>query len=127
MTVPASYVAIVDDDESVRRALARLLGASAITTQTYPSARAFLESLVNSVPECLIVDLQMPEMSGLELQGELNRAGVVIPTIVITAHGEFGFREECRALGACAYLLKPLDGATLLAAIGAATGRLQPQ
>jgi FixJ family two-component response regulator len=123
MNAPTQYIAIVDDDASVRKALARLLGASEIGSRTYASAREFLESLANEIPECLIVDLQMPEMTGLELQGRLSRAGVKIPTVVITAHDELGCRERCRAAGAAAYLLKPLDEAKLIAAINTATGR----
>jgi FixJ family two-component response regulator len=119
----AAYVAIVDDDASVRKALARLLGACAITAQTYGSAREFLDSLPTGVPECLIVDLHMPEMTGLELQGELSRVGARIPTIVITAQSDMGYREQCRVAGAAAYLLKPLDKNTLLAAIKMAVGK----
>lgn len=69
------------------------------------------------MPECLIVDLQMPEMNGLELQRYLNRAGIRIPTIVITAHRENNMRELCEAAGAETYLLKPLQDTSLLAAI----------
>ena len=69
------------------------------------------------MPECLIVDLQMPEMTGLELQRQLNRAGIRIPTIVITAHDEADMRELCAAAGAATYLLKPLQDTALLAAI----------
>ncbi len=118
-----AYVAIVDDDASVRKALARLLRALSINPQTFASAREFLDSLPSSVPECLILDLHMPDMNGLELQGELARVGARIPTIVVTAHNEIGYREQCRAAGAAAYLLKPLDESTLIAAIGAAMGR----
>lgn len=114
------FVAIVDDDLAVRRGLARLLGASAIRVRSFGSAREFLESLSADVPECLIVDLQMPEMTGLELQGELARLGARIPTIVITAHNERGLRERCLAAGAAAYLVKPLDSTMLLATIDSA-------
>lgn len=114
------FVAIVDDDSAVRKALARLLGASEIRSRSYASAREFLDSLTSEVPECLIVDLQMPEMTGLELQGELFRAGTRIPTIVITAHNEAGLRERCLAAGAAAYLVKPLDANVLLASIDSA-------
>jgi FixJ family two-component response regulator len=114
------FVAIVDDDSAVRKGLARLLGASAIPVRSFASAREFLESLSLEVPECLIVDLQMPEMTGLELQGELGRLGARIPTIVITAHNERGLRERCLAAGATAYLIKPLDGTQLLASIDSA-------
>jgi FixJ family two-component response regulator len=114
------FVAIVDDDLAVRKGLARLLGASAIRARGFASAREFLESLSAEVPECLIVDLQMPEMTGLELQGELTRLGARIPTIVITAHNERGLRERCLAAGAAAYLIKPLDGIQLLSSIDSA-------
>src|SRR5215813_11929753 len=114
------FVAIVDDDSAVRKALSRLLGASAIRAQCYGSAREFLDSLPSGTPECLIVDLQMPEMTGLELQGELTRIGARIPTIVITAHNEKGLRERCMAAGATAYLVKPLDAGVLLASIDSA-------
>ncbi len=114
------FVAIVDDDSAVRKALSRLLGASAICSRSYGSAREFLDSLPTAVPQCLIVDLQMPEMTGLELQGELGRLGTRIPTIVITAHNENGLRERCLAAGAAAYLVKPLDVEALLASIDSA-------
>jgi FixJ family two-component response regulator len=114
------FVAIVDDDSAVRKALSRLLSASDIRTRSFASAREFLDSLSGEVPECLIVDLQMPEMTGLELQGELSRLGARIPTIVITAHNERGLRERCLAAGATAYLIKPLDGTLLISTISSA-------
>jgi FixJ family two-component response regulator len=116
-------IALVDDDPSVLRGLARLLRTSFRDTRTYYSAQEFLDSLQNCVPTCLIVDLQMPEMTGLDLQNHLKRNGVRIPTIIITAHDEFGTRQLCAAAGAYAYLLKPLQGPTLIAAINAATRR----
>src|SRR3954453_8372537 len=114
--------AIVDDDVSVRRALARLLGACRIPTKTYGSAREFLDALPEDTPACLIVDLQMPEMTGLDLQLQLARRGMHIPTIVITAHHETTIEERCACAGAVAYLQKPLHESTLLSAISVATG-----
>ena len=114
------FVAIVDDDSAVRKALARLLGACAIRAQCFGSAREFLDSLPSAIPDCLIVDMQMPEMTGIELQGELSRLGARIPTIVITAFNESGLRERCLAAGAAAYLVKPLDGTLLLDSINSA-------
>ena len=114
-------VAIVDDDTSVRKALSLLLDAFSFEADTYGSAAEFLQSLPAGIPECLIVDLQMPEMTGLELQHHLVRGGFNIPTIVITAHDEFGARERCQSAGAKAYLLKPIQENTLIAAIKAAT------
>jgi FixJ family two-component response regulator len=116
------YVAIVDDDASVRTALSRLLNASDFKPHAYPSAGEFLQSLADMQPECLILDLQMPEMNGFELHCELLRAGVKIPTIVITANHDLDRRERFRAAGA-EYLLKPLDQATLISAIKRMIGR----
>ena len=80
-------------------------------------------SLPNGAPECLIVDLQMPDMTGLELQRHLNNKGISIPTIVITAHSDANTRERCKSAGASDYLLKPVQCDTLIAAIGKATGK----
>ena len=117
-------VAIVDDDAGVRRALARLLRASSFDPVTYGSGLEFLDSLGARLPDCLVVDLQMPEMTGLEVQQHLVKAGIRIPTIVITAHDGLGTRERCRSAGAAAYLLKPLQEGPLISAINAATGQV---
>jgi FixJ family two-component response regulator len=113
-------IAIVDDDPSVLKALARLLGTRSFATKTYLSAPHFIASLSEGVPDCLILDLQMPEMTGLELQLDLTRRGVQIPTIIITAHDEAGMRERCKSAGAIAYLAKPVQASSLFAAIDAA-------
>jgi FixJ family two-component response regulator len=113
-------IAIVDDDPSVLKALARLLGAHSFATKTYLSAPQFLAALPEGVPDCLIADLQMPEMTGLELQLALARQGVRIPIIIITAHDEAGMRERCKSAGAIAYLAKPVSDTSLFAAIDAA-------
>src|SRR5215468_500757 len=118
-------IAIVDDDASVLKALSRLLGTCSYRTATYRSAREFLDSLQHGMPECLVVDMQMPEITGLDLLHHLNRHGIQIPSIVITGHDEANVRERCEAVGTRAYLLKPLQGEALIAAIEAATGRQQ--
>ena len=115
-------IAIVDDDVAVRNSLSLLLDASSFQTETYGSAADFRDSLLGDPPQCLIVDLQMPDMTGIELQQHLVRAGIDIPTIAITAHNEFGAEERCRAAGAKAYLIKPFDDDTLVAAINSAIG-----
>lgn len=117
------HVAIVDDDASVLTALSRLLGTCSYRTATYQSARAFLESLRHSTPQCLVVDMQMPEFNGLDLLHHLVRHGIRIPTIVITGHDEAGNRARCEAVGTRAYLLKPLHGDVLIAAIDAVAAR----
>ena len=117
MAQASPWIAIVDDDPSVLKALARLLRARAFEARTYTSAREFLGSLHEGLPECLIVDLQMPDMTGLELKRHLTHSGVRIPTIVITAHNEAGARERCELAGVTAFLSKPLQDTSLLAAI----------
>ena len=113
-------IAIVDDDPSVLKALARLLSTRSFNTRTYPSATQFLASLPQGLPDGLILDLQMPNMTGLELLQYLNHQGIKIPTIIITAHDEPGMRDRCIAVGSVAYLLKPVEETSLFAAIDAA-------
>jgi FixJ family two-component response regulator len=113
-------IAVVDDDASVRKALMRVLETSSYNVQMFGTACEFIEALPYGVPECMIIDLQMPNMTGLELQQHLARSGIKIPTIIITAFDEPGARERCIAAGAFSYLLKPLRKATLLSAINEA-------
>ena len=121
------HVAIVDDDASVLTALSRLLSTCSYRTATYQSARAFLESLRHGMPQCLVVDMQMPEFNGLDLLHHLTRHGIRIPTVVITGHDEAGNRARCEAVGTRAYLLKPLQGDVLIAAIDAVAGQEQAE
>ena len=114
-------VAVVDDDESVRKALQRLLRASGLEVDIFASAQDFLASLPHATPpDCLVLDLQMPGTSGLDLQRQLVRAGPQLPVVVITGHDEPGMQARCLAAGASAYLRKPLEAGTLLCAIKAA-------
>jgi FixJ family two-component response regulator len=117
MAKGSPWIAIVDDDPSVLKALTRLLRVRAREARTFRSAQEFLAALPSGLPECLILDLQMPEMSGVELMQHLARTGIGIPTIVVTAHGDSGMRERCESAGAVAFLLKPLQDTLLFAAI----------
>ena len=119
----SGYVAIVDDDASMRKALARLLRIDGINSRSYPSARVFLEDLVSGVPDCLIVDVNMPEMTGIELQRELLNRGIRIPTIVITASNDKSIAARAASLGAAAFFLKPVPRDALMAAINSAKKR----
>ena len=121
MAEACPWIAIVDDDPFVLKGLTRLLRARSLHAKTYGSAQEFLAGLPAGLPECLILDLQMPEMSGLELLQHLTRQGIQIPTIVITARGDFGVRERCESAGAIAFLLKPVQDISLFAAIDAAS------
>jgi FixJ family two-component response regulator len=115
-------VAIVDDDPSVRRALERLLRASDYEPTTYESGPALLAEIGSLLPACIIADLQMPEMTGLEMHLNLVAAGIRIPTIIVTAHDEGDYRRRCAAAGVNAYLLKPLERSAVISAIGRAVG-----
>jgi FixJ family two-component response regulator len=119
----ATRVALVDDDASVRKALARLLSASSFEITTFGSAREFLKSVKDAPPQCLVIDLHMPEITGLDLQRHLVRAGIHIPTIMITGHNEPGLRERCESAGASTFLVKPVDAKTLIGEINTAVNR----
>ena len=112
-------VSIVDDDDGVRKALLRLLSSHDLNAETFGSGQAFLDSLANRSPDCLILDLHMPEISGLNVLQHLSRIGLRVPTIIITAYDEP--EAHCLAAGALAYLRKPIDEQVLLAAIESAT------
>src|SRR5262249_51094093 len=105
----ARDVAIVDDDAAVRKAFARLLRAHEVAVRTYASGQDLLGALRFGVPGCLIADVNMPEMTGVELQDELARRGLRIPTVVITGYDDKSLRDKFRALGAIAYLRKPVE------------------
>lgn len=119
MVEASPWIAIVDDDPAVLKALSRLLRSHAFHARTYGSGQDFLAALPDGLPECLIVDLQMPEMNGLELQQHLLRNGMKIPTILITAHADVVLRDNG---GLVASLRKPLQEQALFAAIDRAIG-----
>jgi FixJ family two-component response regulator len=110
-------VAVVDDEESVRRAISRLLRCANYRAEAFDSARKFLESLTQRLPQCLILDLQMPGLGGIELQARLQQHGYGIPVIVITAHDEPGTRERCLAMGTRSYFQKPVEANDLIKAV----------
>jgi FixJ family two-component response regulator len=110
-------VAVVDDDHSVRKALRRLLQSVNFDVDAYGSVRAFLNSLKTSPPDCLVLDLQMPEMNGLELQRYLAAEGIRLPIVIITGHDEPVMEAQCIAAGASTFLRKPLDAKEVLEAI----------
>jgi FixJ family two-component response regulator len=122
MLEASHWIAIVDDDPSVLKALRRSLRVRGFQAKTYESAREFLAALPGGLPECLIVDLQIPDMTGLELLAYLKRRDIQIPAIVITAHEDTRVQERSKAAGAVAFLSKPLHNASLFAAIDKARG-----
>src|SRR5262245_54027246 len=92
-------VAVVDDDPSVRKAIRRLLIASNLRVETYSSGEEFIGSLSDHLPDCAILDLHMPGLTGLDVQRELNEAVTCVPIVVITAYDEAESREQCLAAG----------------------------
>ena len=114
------YIVVVDDDESIRQGLANLISSAGYEAELYASAEEFLASAEADGAACLVVDLRMPGMGGLELQRRLASRGGGPPIIIITAHGDDEARAEALAAGAVAFLNKPFKEETLLGAISAA-------
>jgi FixJ family two-component response regulator len=115
-------ISIVDDDLSVRRALRRLVQSASYAVDTFASAREFLDASPPVRPACLVLDLCLGGMSGVELQERLAVDGARIPVILITAHDDAATSERVRRSGVAAYLRKPFDGQVLLDAIESAVG-----
>ena len=118
----ARLVAILDDDELMRGALQGLLKAVGLPAQAFASAEEFLKSDERQQIACLIADIRMPGMSGLELQAELNNERCRIPIIFITAHGDEKMRMQALRAGAVEFLAKPFDDEVLLESVRAALG-----
>jgi len=113
-------VAIVDDDESVQRALQDLIESDGLSALCFGSAEQFLDSEARNKAACLIADVRMPGLSGFELQAKLKAERCPIPIIFITAHGDAEMRIHARREGAVEFLSKPFDDAVLLEIVHAA-------
>lgn len=113
------FIAVVDDDESVRESLPDLLREFGYAAGGFSSAEEFLASGNSTQAECLVLDIAMPGMSGLDLQRELTRQERKIPIVFITAHGDEAVRVRVRARGAVECLLKPFSDTALLEALHA--------
>jgi FixJ family two-component response regulator len=110
-------VHVIDDNASVRRAVKRLLGSVGIDAVTYSSAQQFLDSEPADVPSCLVLDVRMPRLSGLELQDRLIDAGRALPIVFITGHGDIAMAVEAMKKGAVDFLPKPFNDQDLIDAI----------
>ncbi len=113
-------VYIIDDDEAVRDSLSWLMKSAGIQTQTFPSAKAFLDACNDRLSGCLMLDIRMPGMSGLELQAELNRRGCHMPIIVISGHADVPMAVRALKAGAFDFIEKPFNDDTLLALVQSA-------
>src|ERR1700677_3007366 len=110
----SKLIAIIDDNESMQDSLGDLIESGGFEARSFGSAQAFLESDLHSRAACLIVDIRMPKMSGLELQARLKQEGCNIPIIFITAHDDAEIRAEAMKEGAVEFLAKPFDHQLLL-------------
>ncbi|NLI80346.1 MAG: response regulator [Deltaproteobacteria bacterium] len=119
-------VLVVDDDESIRRALQRLLQSNGYRVLTFESAEAFLSSAPVTGEFCLVLDIRLPGISGLELYETLASSGIKVPVIFMTAHDNPQWQEMAEKAGATAYLRKPFGEQSLLSALHHACERTQP-
>jgi len=110
----APVIAVVDDDPSVRKALGRLLRAAGYDARPFASGREFLAACRVDPPDCAVIDMHMPEMSGLAVQRHLNSSGMFLPMVLITADDESRQCQRTMEEGAVAWLRKPVDGPQLI-------------
>jgi len=120
-------VYLVDDDEEMLKALSRLLRTRGYTVEAYSSAKRFASSYKPSPSCCLVLDVAMPEINGLELQDRLSRNGVLLPIVFLTGHGDIPMSVRAIKAGAVDFLTKPVDHADLVRAVQAALARSAAQ
>ena len=121
--IATEMVFVIDDDESIREALKSLIRSVGLCVETFASAQDFLESSRSDVPSCLILDVRMPGLSGLDLQRDLAEANINIPIIFITGHGDIPMSVRAMKAGAVEFLTKPFRDQDLLDAIQQALER----
>jgi FixJ family two-component response regulator len=120
MSKTRPLVAIVDDEEPIRKALTRLLRSTGLDVESFPAGSDFLESLASHKPDCVVLDLHMPVVNGFEVQARLAQSGV--PVVIITGHDSDETRTQALAARPAAYLRKPVNDQILLDAIELALG-----
>jgi two-component system, LuxR family, response regulator FixJ len=118
-----AQVHIIDDDDAVRDSLTFLLNTAGIEVRSHPSAAAFLDALAGAQLKCVITDVRMPGMSGIDLLRRLRELKIDVPVIVITGHGDVPLAVEAMKIGAADFLEKPFDDDALLASVRAALAR----
>ncbi len=121
MTKPHLLIAVVDDEEPVRKALMRLMRSAGLRVEMFGSGAEFLKSLETRLPDCVVLDLYMPHMDGFNVQAHLARKCAALPVIIVTGHDFPEAQERAMAGGASAFLRKPVHERTLLNAISTAT------
>jgi len=123
--IDKNLVHIIDDEDAIRRAAGFMLKTSGFTVQTWASGVAFLKEIRHAAEGCILLDVRMPEMDGLEVQQALIERGVTMPVIILTGHGDVSVAVKAMKAGAVDFLEKPFEKATLLASIGIAFERLR--
>jgi FixJ family two-component response regulator len=123
MNAGDSIVYVVDDDASSRQSLEFLIRASGYTVRAFTSSKDFLASARPEIPACLVLDVRMPGLTGLELQGELAKRGIRLPIIFITGHGDIPMSVQAMKAGAMEFLTKPFREDNMLRAITLAIGK----
>src|ERR1043165_1207059 len=118
-----SIVHVIDDDDALRDSLSFLLGTAKLNVKTYESAEAFLAALPGVNSGCIITDVRMPNMSGVDLLRKLNELELALPVIIITGHGDVQLAVEAMKIGAADFIEKPFDDDALLNAVRAALAR----
>lgn len=123
-----AFVAIVDDEEPIRKALLRLFRLANFRTEAFDSATALLQSLTSRTPDCVVLDLRLPDMSGLELLRRFSELDDPPPVVVITADDRQRTQEECLGLGVRHYLHKPIESDTLIKSVmDSVSGSCRPE
>jgi FixJ family two-component response regulator len=110
-------VFIIDDDESLREGLKRLFRSVGLRSEGYPSGREFLKSKIPAIPSCILLDVRMPGLSGLDFQAELNKADVHVPIVFMTGHGDIPMTVRAMKAGAVEFLTKPFRDQEILDAV----------
>lgn len=123
MNPPPGTVCVVDDDASMRKALARLCESAGLTVKAFASARDFLDAGAPEGPACLVLDVRLPGLSGLELQTELASRNIHTPIVFVTGHGDIPMSVRAMKAGAVDFLTKPFNGSDLLAVIRGALAK----
>lgn len=123
MPTESEFVHVIDDDEASRQSLAFLLESAQIAVRTYASATTFLDRISEMSAGCVVTDVRMPGMSGIDLLRRLKELGIEVPVIVITGHGDVPLAVEAMKIGAADFLEKPFDDEVLLASVRSALRR----
>ena len=126
MSIARPLIAVVDDEACVSKALKRLLRTAGLRAETFASGAAFLNWLQSETPDCVVLDVHLPQMDGFAVQARLAQQGARVPVIIITGRDSLQARERAMAAGAAAYLAKPLEDEALLEAIAVAIAPTRP-